>query len=528
MGLHIVSCRELVSAAATVSMALWQLELGVSQVQTRSDSDQSDLVFGYTNNELKVIPRQAEKISNKTRIPTKRDEKDCAPVRMGNIREKTVQSSLHIFALIFPQIIIVILFSLFVRYDPKTAMRSDHSVEKVAGQIRDTYPMFQDVHVMIFLGFGFLMTFLKKYGLSAVSLNPMCSALAIEVFTLVYGFFHLHCENPEFEFGSSNCTSSWPYIDVNVVTMISADFATAAVLISFGVVLGVTSPLQLIIMTVIETIIFVVNEIIGRDYIGAVDAGDTIFVHLFGAYFGLAVVRVLYNPDHAKSEKEGSSYSSDLFSMVGIIFLWMFWPSFNGGAAATGDAQQRAVINTYYSLCSCVMAAFAFSAAVTPSKKFSMEHLQNATLAGGVAVGACADMMLTPGGSLVIGSLAGILSVCGFQYIQPCLLKNMKIHDSCGVNNLHGMPGLFGGLLSVLMAGIASSDSYDKFSEGMDKDEKSLTEIFPALKLKVEVGVEVGGTAGAQALSQFLAIIVTLAFAIVGGLVTASQKYFLL
>ena len=120
---------------------------------------------------------------------------------------------------------------------------------------------------------------------------------------------------------------------------------------------------------------------------------------------------------------------------VGTIFLWMFWPSFNGGAAATGDAQQRAVINTYYSLCSCVMAAFAFSALVTPSKKFSMvisslsscyhlvlqEHLQNAT-AGGVAVGACADMMLTPGGSLAIGSLAGILSVCGFQYIQVTIV----------------------------------------------------------------------------------------------------------
>ena len=58
------------------------------------------------------------------------------------------------------------------------------------------FSVFQDVHVMIFLGFGFLMTFLKKYGLSAVSLNLMCSALAIEVFTLVYGFFHLHCQDP--------------------------------------------------------------------------------------------------------------------------------------------------------------------------------------------------------------------------------------------------------------------------------------------------------------------------------------------
>ena len=58
------------------------------------------------------------------------------------------------------------------------------------------FSVFQDVHVMIFLGFGFLMTFLKKYGLSAVSLNLMCSALAIEVFTLVFGFFHLQCETP--------------------------------------------------------------------------------------------------------------------------------------------------------------------------------------------------------------------------------------------------------------------------------------------------------------------------------------------
>ena len=30
--------------------------------------------------------------------------------------------------------------------------------------IADFYAMFQDIHVMIFVGFGFLMTFLKKYG----------------------------------------------------------------------------------------------------------------------------------------------------------------------------------------------------------------------------------------------------------------------------------------------------------------------------------------------------------------------------
>lgn len=42
--------------------------------------------------------------------------------------------------------------------------------------------------------------FLRRYGLSAVSLNLMCSALAIQVFTIVYGLFHLHCEDSKVEY----------------------------------------------------------------------------------------------------------------------------------------------------------------------------------------------------------------------------------------------------------------------------------------------------------------------------------------
>ena len=58
-----------------------------------------------------------------------------------------------------------------------------------------TFLVFQDVHVMIFIGFGFLMTFLKKYGLSAMSLNMLIAVICLQWATLVYGFFHLHTHN---------------------------------------------------------------------------------------------------------------------------------------------------------------------------------------------------------------------------------------------------------------------------------------------------------------------------------------------
>lgn len=46
-------------------------------------------------------------------------------------------------------------------------------------------------------------------------------------------------------------------------SMLNADFASASVLISFGAVLGVTTPLQLIIMALCEIAIFASNEHLG-------------------------------------------------------------------------------------------------------------------------------------------------------------------------------------------------------------------------------------------------------------------------
>ena len=77
-----------------------------------------------------------------------------------------------------------------------------------------------------------------------------------------------------------------------------------------------------------------------------------------------------------------------------------------------------------FSLCACVVTAFALSAAMNKHKKFVMEHIQNATLAGGVAIGAVADLMVGPWVALTIGSIAGIISVLGYDILSVRIQLN--------------------------------------------------------------------------------------------------------
>jgi ammonium transporter Rh len=222
--------------------------------------------------------------------------------------------------------------------------------------------VFMDVHSMMFVGFGFLMTFLKKYGYSAIGFNFILAAFVLEWSMLVEGWIEM----------IKHETSTF---DINVKSLLVSDFSSAAVLISFGAVIGKVSLSQLLIMALIEVVFQRFNEYVGLHHIyvniycsspagkilmiftfKAYDVGESIYVHVFGAYFGLAVAKMLHNKRVA-NENESATYVSDLFSMIGTLFLWLYWPSFNS-ATATGEGQLRAIVNTYLSItASCIFTA---------------------------------------------------------------------------------------------------------------------------------------------------------------------------
>jgi len=98
----------------------------------------------------------------------------------------------------------------------------------------------------------------------------------------------------------------------------------------------------------------------------------------------------------------------------------------------------------------CASGLTAFATSMLLRGKFSMEDIQNATLAGGVAVGASSDLIIKPYNAFFIGILAGFISTLGFAKLKKFLYDKIGLHDTCGIHNLHGMPGLLGGLISVL------------------------------------------------------------------------------
>uniref|UniRef100_A0A4W4G028 Ammonium transporter AmtB-like domain-containing protein n=1 Tax=Electrophorus electricus TaxID=8005 RepID=A0A4W4G028_ELEEL len=410
----------------------------------------------------------------------------------GRYREHRAMRLRLPIACIALEVILIILFGVAVEYDHDVSGEAGHKTNTTHHDYENEfyyrYPSFQDVHVMIFIGFGFLMTFLQRYGFSSVGFNFLIAAFSLQLATLVQGFLHTIMTGGK--------------IHVGVESMINADFCTGSVLISFGAVLGKTSPVQMLTMAVFEVILFSVNEFILLSLLNAKDAGGSMTIHTFGAYFGLMVTRVLYRPNLDKSNKKNSSvYHSDIFAMIGTLYLWMFWPSFNSAITLHGDIQHRTALNTYYSLAACTLSTYAFSALLNHEGKLDMVHIQNAALAGGVALGTAAEMMITPFGSMIVGFLAGAISVLGYRFITPFLESKLKIQDTCGVHNLHGMPGILGAIVGAITSLAATKEHYGN----------GLTAVFP----KITSDFPASAQAGMQAIS----LVVTLGIALIGGII---------
>lgn len=303
--------------------------------------------------------------------------------------------------------------------------------------IFDTLKYGRSIHIlaMLLVGFGFLMVFIRKHGYSSITATFLAVSVAIPMYIIIKSF------------GGESFSKSTISID----TLLYAEFAAASLLIAIGAPLGRLKMDQYIIMGLLFVPTYIFNEWLILEsgmFKGFLDTGGSIVIHAFGAYFGLGVVANTFSKFKDGNDCESNSTSNQL-CLLGSMILWIFWPSFTSAVVAP----ERVVLtsmNTIFALCGATLSTYIFTKIIRG--KIQIDDIANAALAGGVAIGSTCDMT-TPGYAMLIGIAAGALSVIGYSIIAPKLQKLIKGVDTCGINNLHGMPGILGGVVAVFITG---------------------------------------------------------------------------
>ncbi|NXX31900.1 RHD protein, partial [Nicator chloris] len=294
------------------------------------------------------------------------------------------------------------------------------------------YPEFQDVNHMVIFGFGFFLMVLRRYGFSSTGFNFLLVVLGVQFSVLVEDcFIFLGVQQNE----------------VGMKSLAKAVVSVTAVVISTGAVLGKANPVQLIVMTLVELIVFYGSRYINRTLLQVPEDLTLMHVHLFGAYFGLAVTSRFPEPPPGL-DKNRSTPKSELFSVLGTVFVWVFWPSFNSILA---DSKRKVVLNTYLALAVSAVAAFMLSALTSKDGKFRMTHIHSAVLAGGVAVSYTAHSIQHPWIAMILGLLGSVITILGSHCLQRCFNPALKLQDTSGVHFTFGLPAVLGAVAAVVL-----------------------------------------------------------------------------
>eukprot|EP01114_Cavostelium_apophysatum_P008484 TRINITY_DN2100_c0_g1_i3.p1 TRINITY_DN2100_c0_g1~~TRINITY_DN2100_c0_g1_i3.p1 ORF type:complete len:515 (+),score=113.67 TRINITY_DN2100_c0_g1_i3:165-1709(+) len=376
--------------------------------------------------------------------------------------------------LLIIQIFLAILYGIWVGY-PESVEENERGIH--------VYRYARDVNVMIFFGFGFLMTFMRRYAYSAIGYTLLISALVAQWSVPLGGFFKTVAQD-EVIFST---------IPVGVLDMLDGLFCAGAVMISYGAILGKVTPSQMLILGFVEPIFYWLNLYVTLFLLKAIDVGGGMTIHTFGAYFGLSVCWFLTSHQTRTHKDNTSAYNSDIFSLAGTLFLWIMWPSFNAAIARPGHAETRAIVNTFISICSSTMATYLLSR-LTGENKFDIVHIQNSTLAGGVIMGVAADLHVTPVGAIICGFVVGIISVLGYKYLTPFLSRKFNIQDICGINNLHGMPGICSCIVGIFVTLAAKNNKElygDEYSDYFPQGDHQAG--YQAAGLFITIGIAILG-----------------------------------
>ena len=381
--------------------------------------------------------------------------------------------------------------------------------------IENKYKLFQELNIIILLGFGFLRSFLKHYSWTSISLTIIAMVLSTE-----FGLFLLISWTAIFK-------EKWVDGKFNFQFLLDANFCAGTVVISLGPILGKISMPQYLILIIIETIGVTFNYTLLRQILKIIDIGGTLTVHLFGSIFSGVFSFV---SSFGKNEKEriqqskhfGSNYYSNIFALFGSLIIISYYPAFN--TALLNDnlyktinnnrivkPKYEGIINTYLAILGSIVGTFTMSP-IFNKGKLLIQDVLNSCFIGGICIGGCCHLIDHYWVPILFGFFTALLTTL-LTNILSDKLRNIGFHDSSNTIFYHGIPGFLGGIFTSIF--VANMQTW------IDNKQKNNVYKYIGTFLDYFSYYDNFGTSevkfGAYAATHFAAIFITIALAFACG-----------
>ena len=357
--------------------------------------------------------------------------------------------------------LIIVLLAIF--FETKIKYKEDNILPGTNSENNSSnYGLLRDMNIMAFVGFGMLHTILRRNSWISISINILLIAISVQLAL----FFNYLWKIAFIEkFGDEN---------FDLIYLMKAIFISSSVLITSGCVIGKISMIQYIILAIFETILSSLNYQLCETKLKVIDYGGALYIHTFGAIFGIAVSTVLFCSTKIKQSFQNynylnkSNYFSNITTFLGMIILFCYFPSFNSALAGkekfsnidmstdlpyymrmSKKFRQRGRYNTYFSLLGSVMGTFITSGFFN-NGRFVFEEIIFGCISGAIIISGCSTVCLSFWGSIIIGTLGGIISVIFLSKIKPFFVK-WGLKDTCNIILIHGINGLLGSLITPII-----------------------------------------------------------------------------
>jgi ammonium transporter Rh len=322
---------------------------------------------------------------------------------------------------------------------------------------------FQEINIFIFIGFGFLRSFIKYYSWTSIALTFIAGIVSFE-----FGLFIIICWSSLFK-------KNWSDGIFNFQHLLDTNYCSATVIIALGAVLGKLSFPQYFIMIFLGIFFSTLNYVLLRQTFRIIDVGGALTVHLFGASFGamfsfisLKTVSGREKNIIKNSKKLGGDYNSNIFALFGSLILLTYWPSFNTSLLINNRDEllkNKGIINTFFALLGSIIGTFCISPLCNQGK-IKIKDILNSSFSGGIVVAGCCHIINDFWPTILLGALCGGITTFLCNLLSD-MFHEWGYHDTSEIFFYHGIPGFLGGIITAIFVGI-SKDLKEKERDEID------------------------------------------------------------